>query len=62
MVIIGFLFRDVFEQAIHLKISAKKMKFIFKRYMEFENKHGTPRLVEEVVEKARSFVQSYKTQ
>jgi len=48
----------VFERAIHLKISAKKMKFIFKRYLEFEKQHGGPASVELVKEKAKAYVES----
>lgn len=47
--------RDIFERAIHLKISAKKLKFLFKRYVEFEKAHGDQALMGEVMEKARQF-------
>ena len=50
--------RELFERAIHLKISAKKMKFVFKRYVEFEKAHGTNAHVESVREKARTYVES----
>ena len=52
------MYREVFERAIHLKISAKKMKFIFKRYLEFERQHGSPAGVESVKEKAEAYVES----
>ena len=54
-------FRDIFERAIHLKISAKKMKFLFKRYLEFEREHGDQTLIDLVIKKARSFVESLST-
>ena len=50
--------REIFERAIHLKISAKKMRFIFKRYVEFEKAHGTSAHVECVREKARTYLES----
>ena len=56
--ILALLHREVFERAIHLKISAKKMKFIFKRYLEFEKQYGGPASVELVKEKAKAYVES----
>ena len=50
--------REIFERAINLKVSAKKMKFIFKRYLGFESSHGSPASVEAVKEKARAYVES----
>ena len=44
-----------------MKISAKKMKFMLKRYMEFEQQHGSKALVDAVVEKARAFVDAHKS-
>ena len=54
-------YREVFGRAIHLKISAKKMKFIFKRYLEFERQHGSSAGVEAVKEKAKAYVESRTT-
>lgn len=51
-------FRDIYERAIHLKLSTKKMKFMFKRYLEFEQKHGSRVDVEAVKEKARAYVEA----
>lgn len=34
------------------------MKFIFKKYMDFEKAHGTPELVEKVKETAMKYVES----
>jgi hypothetical protein len=34
--------RHLFERAIHMKLSVKKMKFLFKRYLQFEKQFGTP--------------------
>ncbi len=53
--------REVFERTVHLKLSAQKMRFILKRYMAFEKKHGNRALVDAVVEKARAFVDTHKS-
>ena len=46
----------LFERAIQLKLSAKKMKFFFNRYLDFEKNYGTVATVEAVREKAGEFV------
>lgn len=43
---------------IHLSLSVKKIKFFFKRYLEYEKKHGTPESIQEVKEKAMEFVEA----
>ncbi|KAJ3411723.1 hypothetical protein HDV05_001783 [Chytridiales sp. JEL 0842] len=48
--------RHLFERAITLKLSSKKMKFLFKKYLEFEKKNGTPEGVEHVKEAAMEYV------
>ena len=48
--------RRLFERVIHLKVSSKKMKFFFKKYLEFEKKHGTEEGVEHVKEAAMAYV------
>lgn len=53
-----FVLRDIFERVIHVKLSSKKMKSMFKRYLEFERKHGTSTLVEGVKKKAKAFVEA----
>lgn len=30
----------LFERATHLQLAPKKMKFLFKRYLDYEKKHG----------------------
>ncbi len=57
-----YISRNIFEQAIHLKISAKKMKALFKRYLEFEKQHGNQARMDAVIEKARTFVESNRSQ
>ena len=51
-------YRDIYERAIHLKLSTKKMKFMFKRYLEFEQKYGGGADVEAVKLKARAYVEA----
>ena len=50
--------RELLERATHLKVSTKKMKFIFKKYLEFEREHGSPAGVEAVKEKAKAYVEA----
>ena len=46
------------ERAVHLKLSAKKMKLMFKRYLQFERQYGSPAGVEAVKDKARTYVET----
>ncbi|XP_048464836.1 protein RRP5 homolog isoform X3 [Rhincodon typus] len=50
--------RHLFERVIHLKLAPKKMKFFFKRYLEYEKKHGSEERVQAVKEKALEYVES----
>uniref|UniRef100_A0A3Q2R2R5 Protein RRP5 homolog n=1 Tax=Fundulus heteroclitus TaxID=8078 RepID=A0A3Q2R2R5_FUNHE len=50
--------RALFDRVIHLSVSVKKIKFFFKRYLEYEKKHGTPQSVQAVKEKAMEFVEA----
>jgi len=50
--------RELFERAIHLKLSSKRMKFFFKRYLSFEEQYGNEATVLAVKEKALSYVKS----
>lgn len=43
-------------------MSAKKMKFLFKRYLEFERKFGSIANMEAVKEKAKAYVESKTSQ
>ncbi|KAJ3614113.1 hypothetical protein NHX12_017689 [Muraenolepis orangiensis] len=53
--------RALFERVIHLGVAMKKIKFFFKRYLEYEKKHGTADSVQAVKEKALDFVQDKGT-
>ena len=49
--------RSLFERATHLALPPKKMKFLFKRYLEYEKAHGDVTGVEHVKTKAMEFVE-----
>ncbi|CAB3976612.1 RRP5 homolog [Paramuricea clavata] len=48
--------RRLFDKALACKLSSKKMKFIFKKYLEFEKKHGDESTVESVKKMAEEYV------
>lgn len=50
--------RELFDRVIHLSVSVKKIKFFFKRYLEYEKKHGTPESIHVVKQKALEYVES----
>uniref|UniRef100_UPI00398EE491 protein RRP5 homolog isoform X2 n=1 Tax=Pristiophorus japonicus TaxID=55135 RepID=UPI00398EE491 len=50
--------RHLFERVVHLKLAPKKMKFFFKRYLDYEKKHGSAESVQAVKEKALEYVES----
>ncbi|XP_026418043.1 rRNA biogenesis protein RRP5-like isoform X1 [Papaver somniferum] len=52
------LIRALFERATSLSLPAKKMKFLFKKYLEYEKSCGDEERVEYVKEKAMEFVNS----
>lgn len=51
-------YRELFDRVIHLSVSVKKIKFFFKRYLEYEKKHGTAQSIQAVKEKAMEFVEA----
>ncbi|XP_077992848.1 protein RRP5 homolog [Glandiceps talaboti] len=50
--------RQLFERVIHLNLSPKKIKFFFKRYLDYEKKHGDDGTVAAVKQKALEYVES----
>ncbi|XP_036857188.1 protein RRP5 homolog [Manis javanica] len=50
--------RDVFERVIHLSLAPKRMKFFFKRYLDYEKQHGTEKDVQAVKKKALEYVEA----
>ncbi|TNN71202.1 Protein RRP5 [Liparis tanakae] len=54
--------RALFDRVIHLSVSVKKIKFFFKRSLEYEKKHGTPESIQAVKEKAMEFVEAKGTE
>jgi rRNA biogenesis protein RRP5 len=51
--------RRLLERIVHLRMSSKKAKFFFKRFLEFEREHGTAAGVEHVKNLARQYVESH---
>ncbi|XP_034095029.1 protein RRP5 homolog [Gymnodraco acuticeps] len=54
--------RALFDRVIHLSVSVQKIKFFFKRYLEYEKKLGTPQSIQAVKEKAMEFVEAKGTE
>ncbi|GMF45158.1 unnamed protein product [Phytophthora fragariaefolia] len=52
------LVRALFERLLAMDFSAKKMKFLFKKYMQFEQDQGDNKHVEHVKQLAKDFVAS----
>ncbi|KAF7689557.1 hypothetical protein HF521_012910 [Silurus meridionalis] len=50
--------RALFDRVVHLSVSVKKVKFFFKRYLDYEKKHGTPESIQTVKQKAQEYVES----
>lgn len=50
--------RALFERATHLSLPPKKMKFLFKRYLDYEKAHGTAAGVEHVKKRAMEYVEA----
>jgi len=51
--------RELFRRSVCLKLKPFKMKFFFKRWLDYEKKFGDARGEEEVKEKAREFVETH---
>ncbi|PIA19483.1 hypothetical protein COEREDRAFT_78831 [Coemansia reversa NRRL 1564] len=50
--------RGLFERVIAMKLSSKKVKFFFKKWLKFEKDHGSEATVEHVKQRAREYVGS----
>ncbi|CEP18214.1 hypothetical protein [Parasitella parasitica] len=50
--------RRLFERVVSMKFSSKKMKFLFKKWIQFEKTHGTEDDVQRVKEKTLAYVES----
>lgn len=48
--------RQIYNQAVNLKLKPHSMKFLFNRYLGFEEKWGTPETQKAVKEKALAYV------
>ena len=49
--------RDIFERLITFKLSAKQMKFVFKRYIAFEKQFNNFERIERIKQKAMEYVE-----
>ncbi|TPX57769.1 hypothetical protein PhCBS80983_g03584 [Powellomyces hirtus] len=49
--------RRLFERVINHKFSSKKMKFFFKKFLDFEKAHGTPETIDHVKQAAVAYVE-----
>ena len=49
--------REIFERMIHLGLAPKKMKSLFKKYWEFEQKHGDQSQADVVRKKALEYLE-----
>ncbi|KAK1575786.1 hypothetical protein Q3G72_008289 [Acer saccharum] len=52
------LIRSLFERAISLSLPPKRMKFLFKKYLEYEKSQGEEARIEYVKQKAMEYVES----
>ncbi|KAJ3021566.1 Protein RRP5 [Thoreauomyces humboldtii] len=50
--------RRLFERVIANKFSSKKMKFFFKKFLDFEKRFGTPETIDNVKQAAVAYVES----
>ncbi|CAK9145936.1 unnamed protein product [Ilex paraguariensis] len=55
------LIRALFERAVSLSLPPKKMKFLFKKYLEYEKSVGDEERIESVKRKAMEYVESTLT-
>lgn len=58
LLLLLLLSRVLFDRVVHLSVSVKKVKFFFKRYLDYEKKHGTPESIQAVKQKAMEYVES----
>ncbi|KAI8369582.1 uncharacterized protein BYT42DRAFT_607950 [Radiomyces spectabilis] len=52
------IIRRLFERVTAMKYSSKKMKFLFKKWLQYEKQHGSEDDVERVKQKALAYVES----
>ncbi|KAF2896680.1 hypothetical protein ILUMI_09495 [Ignelater luminosus] len=48
--------RNILEKSVSQDIPAKKLKVLFKKYIDFEKAHGTPEQLEHVMQLAKNYV------
>ena len=59
--LILILIRHIFNRIVQIGLTAKRMKFIFKKFMDFEKTHGNEQEYEKVKELAIKYVETNKT-
>lgn len=50
--------RRLFERVASMKFSSKKMKFLFKKWLQFEKTHGTEDDIQRVKERTLAYVEA----
>ena len=55
------LIRHIFNRIVQIGLTAKRMKFIFKKFMDFEKTHGNEEEYNKVKEMAIKYVETNKT-
>ena len=50
--------RGLFERCLKLKLKEEKMKFFFKKYLNYELSYGTPATVENIKKKANDYIET----
>ena len=55
----GSYIRRLFERLLSMNLSSKKAKFFFKRFLEFEHKHGDANTIQHVKELALRYVENH---
>jgi hypothetical protein len=56
-----FRCRNVFNRIVQMGLASKRMKFIFKKFLEFEKSHGSEDSVDRVKEMAVKYVEKSTT-
>lgn len=59
--LILILIRHIFNRIVQIGLTAKRMKFIFKKFMDFEKTHGNEQEYEKVKDMAIKYVETNKT-
>ena len=58
VLMLNYIFRYVFNRIVGLGLTVKRMKFIFKKFLDFEKVHGGEETIEKVKEMAAKYVEN----